>query len=106
MKALSIRQPWASLIASGKKTVETRTWETKYRGPILICAGKTWFVKACADHLGQGPGELLGVALAIVELYDIKTMAPEHEAAAMVASRPGLFAWYLRGGSSGSGPSR
>ncbi len=39
MKALSIKQPWAHYIASGQKTIETRTWETKYRGPLLICAG-------------------------------------------------------------------
>ncbi|MFN6025464.1 MAG: ASCH domain-containing protein, partial [Planctomyces sp.] len=41
MKALSIRQPFASLIAAGKKTVELRTWYTHYRGPLLICAAKS-----------------------------------------------------------------
>ncbi|MBP7632493.1 MAG: ASCH domain-containing protein [Acidimicrobiales bacterium] len=40
MKALTIRQPWASLIAAGVKTIETRSWSTKYRGPIAIHAGK------------------------------------------------------------------
>ena len=40
MKALTIQQPWASLIASGDKLYETRTWPTKYRGPIAIHAGK------------------------------------------------------------------
>lgn len=40
MKALTIRQPWASLIAEGVKTIETRSWSTKYRGPIAIHAGK------------------------------------------------------------------
>lgn len=40
MKALSIRQPWAWLITHGYKVVENRTWETFYRGPILIHAGK------------------------------------------------------------------
>lgn len=39
MKALSIRQPFAALIASGQKTLETRTWQTDYRGPLLICTG-------------------------------------------------------------------
>ena len=40
MKALTIRQPWASLIASGVKTIETRSWRTSYRGPLAIHAGK------------------------------------------------------------------
>lgn len=40
MKALTIRQPWASLIALGVKTIETRSWPTNYRGPVLIHAGK------------------------------------------------------------------
>lgn len=38
MKTLSILQPWASLIAQGHKKIETRSWNTKYRGPILIHA--------------------------------------------------------------------
>ena len=45
MKALTIRQPYASLIATGAKTIETRSWSTQYRGPIAIHAGKsprTW----------------------------------------------------------------
>jgi ASCH domain len=40
MKALSIRQPWAWLIVNGFKPVENRTWESFYRGPLLIHAGK------------------------------------------------------------------
>ncbi len=40
MKALSIHQPYASLIANGKKWVENRSWETLYRGPLAICASK------------------------------------------------------------------
>lgn len=38
MKALSIREPWASLIVLGIKRVENRSWGTKYRGPLLIHA--------------------------------------------------------------------
>lgn len=41
MKAISIRQPWAWLIVNGFKNIENRTWQTKYRGPILIHAGLT-----------------------------------------------------------------
>ena len=39
MKTLTIRQPWASLIAAGVKTIETRSWSTRYRGPLAIHAG-------------------------------------------------------------------
>ncbi len=40
MKVLSIRQPFASLIAEGFKEYEFRSWKTLYRGDILIHAGK------------------------------------------------------------------
>jgi hypothetical protein len=40
MKALSIRQPWAWLIANGHKDIENRQWKTYHRGPILIHAAK------------------------------------------------------------------
>lgn len=37
-KALSIKQPWASLIAHGIKDIENRTWRTNFRGRIYIHA--------------------------------------------------------------------
>jgi hypothetical protein len=40
MKALSLTQPWASLVALGQKTVETRSWPTRYRGWLAIHAAK------------------------------------------------------------------
>ena len=40
MKVLTIKQPFATLIAEGLKEYEFRTWKTKYRGNILIHAGK------------------------------------------------------------------
>jgi len=40
MKAITIYQPFASLIAQGFKRYETRGWRTNYRGPIAIHAGK------------------------------------------------------------------
>ena len=43
MKAISIKQPWASLIVNGIKDIENRTWATKYRGKVLIHASGTWF---------------------------------------------------------------
>lgn len=38
MKALSFRQPWATLTALGLKPVDNRPWRTDYRGPIYIHA--------------------------------------------------------------------
>lgn len=40
MKTLSIKQPWAILIASGIKDIENRTWKTNYRGRIYIHASQ------------------------------------------------------------------
>jgi hypothetical protein len=40
MIALSIRQPWASLILLAGKDIENRPWKTRVRGPILIHAAK------------------------------------------------------------------
>ena len=38
MKVLTLHQPWASLVALGVKTIETRSWSTQYRGPLAIHA--------------------------------------------------------------------
>ena len=40
MKVLTIKQPYATLIAEEIKEYEFRTWKTKYRGEFLIHAGK------------------------------------------------------------------
>lgn len=42
MKTLTVRPPWSTIIALGLKTIENREWQTSYRGPILIHAGKTY----------------------------------------------------------------
>ena len=41
MKVLTLHQPWASLVALGVKTIETRSWSTQYRGPLAIHAGSS-----------------------------------------------------------------
>mgnify|MGYP002856027707 CR=1 FL=1 len=46
MKVITIKQPWATLIAEGYKKYEFRTWRTKFRGEILIHAGKSVDKKA------------------------------------------------------------
>jgi len=49
VQALSIRMPWAYLIATGVKDVENRTWKTNYRGRVFIHAGKK-FDRAALEH--------------------------------------------------------
>jgi hypothetical protein len=89
LKALSIRQPWASLIATGLKTIETRTWATPHRGELLICAARNRDARA-------EPADLpTGVALAIVRLIDVREMRPEDTVPAGVPYQDGLWAWLL-----------
>lgn len=49
MKVITLKQPWASLVANGYKIYEFRSWKTNYRGEILIHAGcgvdKEWLEK-------------------------------------------------------------
>src|SRR6266446_3685372 len=40
MYALSLKQPWATLVVTGLKTIEVRSWPTARRGPILIHAAR------------------------------------------------------------------
>ena len=54
MKALTISQPYASLIAYGEKWVENRSWPTKYRGPMVIHAGKGTQYLTRDEMLQQG----------------------------------------------------
>lgn len=78
MKALSIWQPWASAIPLGLKRFETRSWNTEYRGPLVIHAAKRWEPdqKRFADSeltLGRLPQHLpLGALVAVVNLVDCR----------------------------------
>lgn len=51
MKALTVKQPWASLIAHGIKDIENRTWKTSFRGRVLIHAGKALCGKSIFETL-------------------------------------------------------
>jgi hypothetical protein len=42
IKALTVREPWATAIAIKAKAYETRSWKTDYRGKLVIHAGKLW----------------------------------------------------------------
>ena len=52
MKALSLMQPWASLVMMGVKKIETRSWSTDYRGTLLIHASKS---KTGSIFVNQSP---------------------------------------------------
>lgn len=81
MKALSLWQPWATLIAIGAKQYETRSWATAYRGPLVIHAAKSNEGLSCIrqppfrlalagqhwNHINDIPR---GVALCVVDLVD------------------------------------
>lgn len=62
MKAITILQPWTSLLAEGKKRIETRSWRTNYRGEILLHAGK-------GDPFGMTKGDREIYANIIGESY-------------------------------------
>jgi hypothetical protein len=68
MKALSLWQPWASLISDRRKKIETRHWEMLYRGPLAIHAALKVDKEACMEF-GYDP-ELIptGAILCIVNV--------------------------------------
>lgn len=73
MKALTICQPYAHLIAFGHKLVENREWPTRYRGDLLIHAGKSrdWMAgtdEQFARDYGERP--VFGAVVAMASLVD------------------------------------
>lgn len=90
VRALSVRQPWASLIASGKKSVELRSWSTMYRGSVLILSGSG--IWRGSEH-PIGPR---GVALCVVDLVDVRAVTSADVEAACIVPPEGFdFAWVL-----------
>ena len=78
MKVLTIRQPWATLIMQGDKRFEFRSWQTKYRGELLIHAGKGIDKEAVKRLEKYLPKDLpLGKILGKVTLVDCIRMSPE-----------------------------
>jgi len=114
MKALTILQPWATLIASGAKAIETRAWWTAYRGPLAIHAGATLRLD-CRELCAEAPFRSalrragitdpralpLGKVLAVAELVDCYKIWPSRLASPSIAEcafgdfTPGRYAWCL-----------
>lgn len=84
MKALSVKQPWANLIAKKLKTIEIRTWQTDYRGDLVICSSQYPTVHP------------FGCAICIVELFKIEPMKKEHALYAKVKFKKNVYAWHFR----------
>ena len=88
MKALSIRQPWAWLIASGHKDVENRTWYTHYRGRFLIHASSRFDDAGLAWVRGNFPKIKIPTALPLGCVIGWVTLA---ECRPMPVSNPWAF---------------
>lgn len=112
IKAISIWQPWASLIAVGAKKYETRSWHPHYRGLLLICSSirKTALINLARDYPEvlrvvsrkmMRPSDFpLGMAVAIADLvttiqtHRITPIGVDDEFTLGDFS-PGRYAWKL-----------
>jgi len=106
VKAISLTQPWATLVALGLKPHETRSWPTRHRGPLAIHAAKGFPPDArrfAADE--QAAGRIgaqlpLGAVLCVVNVTDC---LPPPAAATLITPRersygdytPGRWAWLF-----------
>ena len=80
MKGFSLTQPWASLVDLKAKKLETRSWYTGYRGPLVLCAAKGYpkwaqdtfseppFFQALSGRFATAKDLPTGVALCLVNL--------------------------------------
>ncbi len=100
MKAISIKQPWAWAIASGFKTIETRTWPTNYRGELLIVSSlkpdkemMDWFIAQTGKHIREQME--YGKAIATANLADCRLMTEADQDAALCDIYPHAFAWIF-----------
>ena len=103
IKALSWKEPFASLMLHGK--IETRTWKTKYRGLVLICASKKAYSEMDLIGLcGEVGSQLIlgminstvireqpGKAIAVGTLVDCRPMRVEDVAKCFVKYNPKLY---------------
>lgn len=88
MKAITIIQPFATLVALGEKTIDHRTWATTHRGPLLICAGAKDFIMD--DDIAPG-----GYALATCDLVDCREFTSKDIDASCMDKFHAGFAWML-----------
>jgi len=106
MKAITLPQPWASLVAIGAKQIETRPYATRYRGALAIHAAKTStpvddpYYRNLLQSAGLAYDELpYGVILATCRLDDCEKIThancPCYPEYAFSDFKPGWYAWKL-----------
>ena len=101
LKALSFRQPWASLVLEGRKTLDLRTWSTKYRGPLAVYASLEVEKDACEEHEIDLSELTTGALIGVVDLVDVIPLdqaayeACRDEHLAGRRFKEGLFGWVL-----------
>ena len=83
MKVLTIKDPWASMILNGKKTIETRTWKTKHRGLVILHASK------------KPHSKISGKIFAVARIVGCVPMTKGHEEKACCEVYPRAFSWIL-----------
>jgi len=105
-KCLTVMQPFASLIATGKKKIAVSAWDTKYRGPLVIHAGAkihrggaliAGSMQVSAKLMAEMNPKvyLLGVTICMVDLVDVRPMVFNDERDAMQELVEGAFSWIV-----------
>ena len=79
MKCLSIYQPFAELIVQGKKTIELRKWNTKFRGEFLVHAAKNILEEDCKRMKISPKTATTGAIIGKVNLVDVKKYDSDKE---------------------------
>jgi hypothetical protein len=79
MKALSLKQPWAELVLQGKKRIEIRKWNTKFRGEFFIHASKIPDMNAMKKFDFKESELPLGFIVGKANLVDVKHYNSEFE---------------------------
>lgn len=106
MKAISLWQPWASAIVQGYKKIETRSWSTRYRGPLLIHAAKSFPKVAqdfAAEQLAYGRGLDRLPRGAIIGVCNLVSVEHTHILSLSISAlerlygdySPGRYGWEL-----------
>ena len=100
MKALSIRHPWVDLILAGSKTIEIRTWSTRYRGPLLLHASGAYGISereaAARLRLPAPDPATMSAVVGIAELVDCRLARKEDWKSAGLPPLEGkLWAWVF-----------
>ena len=70
-KCLSLKQPYAELLISGKKTIEVRKWNTTFRGKFLVHASKNISEEACKRLKIDQAKFVTGAIIGKANLYNV-----------------------------------